>query len=144
MDHVAIMTKSWGLIPKIISGEKTIESRWYKTKHAPWDRIKKGDILYFKNSGEPVTAIAKVTVVNQNEISNDKEVLSLMRKYSIQDLGVNEIPTEIKDYILGKRYAIFIHFNSVKSIKPFDIDKTGFGAMSAWITVNNINKIKKF
>jgi len=29
-----------------------------------------------------------------------------------------------------------------KKIEPFDIDKTGFGAMSAWISVENINEIK--
>jgi hypothetical protein len=28
-------------------------------------------------------------------------------------------------------------------IKPFDIDKTGFGAMSAWITIDNIARIKR-
>lgn len=30
MEHVAIMKKSWGLTRKILSGEKTIESRWYR------------------------------------------------------------------------------------------------------------------
>jgi len=42
MDHVAIMKRSWGLIPKILSGEKTIESRWYKKRIPPWNRISKG------------------------------------------------------------------------------------------------------
>ena len=32
MEHVAIMKKSWGLIEKILSEEKTAESHWYKTK----------------------------------------------------------------------------------------------------------------
>lgn len=31
MEHVAIMRKSWGLTDKILSGQKKIESRWYKT-----------------------------------------------------------------------------------------------------------------
>ena len=57
MDHVAIMNKSWGLIPKILSGSKTIESRWYKTKRTPWDKIAKGDTVYFKNSGEQVVEV---------------------------------------------------------------------------------------
>ncbi|MEI7477466.1 MAG: hypothetical protein WCJ81_02865 [bacterium] len=39
MDHVAIMKKSRKLIPKIVSGEKTIESRWYQTKRAPWNTV---------------------------------------------------------------------------------------------------------
>jgi len=31
----------------------------------------------------------------------------------------------------------------VEKIKPFNIDKTGFGAMSAWISVDDINQLKK-
>ena len=55
MEHVAIMRKSWGLTKKILNGKKKIESRWYKVKYLPWDRIKTSDIVYFKDSGEPVT-----------------------------------------------------------------------------------------
>ena len=44
MDHVAIMKKSWGLIPKILDGRKKIESRWGIHKCSPWgkdiDKIK--------------------------------------------------------------------------------------------------------
>ena len=63
MEHVAIMKKSWGLIGKIISGEKKIESRWYKSRRSPWGKIKQGDEVYFKDSGEPVSIKAKVAKV---------------------------------------------------------------------------------
>ncbi|MBU1110601.1 hypothetical protein KKB83_03215 [Patescibacteria group bacterium] len=33
------MKKSWGLIPMIKSGKKKAESRWYKTRIAPWGRV---------------------------------------------------------------------------------------------------------
>ena len=65
MEHVAIMRKSWGLTQKILSGKKKIESRWYKVKYAPWDRIKFGEIVYFKDSGEPVTIKTEVEKVIQ-------------------------------------------------------------------------------
>jgi len=42
----------------------------------------------------------------------------------------------------NKKYCILIFLKNTKKIKPFEIDKKGFGAMSAWLTVNNINKIK--
>ena len=58
MDHVATMRKSWEFLPKILSGEKTIESRWLKNKSVPWGRVCIGDTIYFKNTGEPVTAKA--------------------------------------------------------------------------------------
>ncbi|MDD3170585.1 MAG: hypothetical protein WCX24_03540 [Candidatus Paceibacterota bacterium] len=59
------MKKFWGLTKKILSGEKKIESRWYKAKYSPWDRIKKGERIYFKDSGEPVRLVAEVEKVLQ-------------------------------------------------------------------------------
>jgi len=55
MDHIAIMKKSWGLTEKILSRRKIIESRWYSAMRKPWNKIKEGKTVYFKNSGEPVT-----------------------------------------------------------------------------------------
>ena len=143
MDHVAIMKKSWGLIPKILNKTKVAESRWYKSRIAPWNRIKKGHNLYFKNSGEAITVKAKVTKAIQYEVPNNSRALKIMKKHAEKDLGFKKIPPEVLNYIQNKNYAIFIYFDSVKEIKNFYIDKTGFGAMAAWITVDNINKIKK-
>jgi hypothetical protein len=36
-----------------------------------------------------------------------------------------------------------IFLSNPVAVVPFDIDKTGFGNMAAWITVEDINKIKK-
>ena len=70
MDHVAIMNPRWRLIPRILSGEKVIESRWYLTRRAPWDRVAAGDTVYFKDAGRPVTARAKVSRVVQLELED--------------------------------------------------------------------------
>jgi len=67
MEHLAIMKKSWGLTDKILSGRKKIESRWYSARRAPWDRIKKGEIVYFKDSGGPVRTRTEVDKVMQFE-----------------------------------------------------------------------------
>ncbi len=142
MDHVAIMKKSWGLIPKILNGTKVAESRWYKSRIIPWNRIKKGDNLYFKNSGESVIVKTRVNKVIQYQMSNNKQALEIMKKHAEKDLGIKEIPSEILNYIKDKKYAVIVFFDRVEEIKPFNIDKTGFGAMAAWISINNINKIK--
>jgi len=141
-DHVAIMKKSWGLIPKILDGTKTCESRWYKSRIVPWDRIHPGDTVYFKDSGEPVTAKATVSKVLQYKIKDNNHALEVMEKHAKKDLGLKRIPKGIKNYILDKNYAIFVFIDSVKKVKQFKIDKTGFGSMSAWITVGDINKVK--
>ena len=63
MHHLAILDKKRKLLQKIISGEKSIESRWYKLKKTPYGVIKAGDTIYFKDSGEPVAVKASVEKV---------------------------------------------------------------------------------
>jgi ASC-1-like (ASCH) protein len=140
MDHLAIMKKSWGLLPKILSGEKTIESRWYKNKIAPWDKIKKGEAIYFKDSGSPVTASAEVSKVLHISDINPSKVKKILVKYGSRD-GIADIK---KYYQLfkNKNYCLLIFLKNQKRIKPFNVNKKGFGMMSAWISVENINKIK--
>ncbi len=141
MQHIAIMRKSWGLTKKILSGEKKIESRWYMSKYAPWDRIKAGETVYFKDSGDPVTIKATVKKVIQIQDLNKKRVKEILTKYGKADgLGINEIPKFIERF-KDKKYCILIFLKNPKTIKPFHIDKSGFGMMAAWICVENINDI---
>lgn len=141
MDHVAIMKKQWGLVPKILSGVKTVESRWYKTKVAPWNKIKEGDTIYFKDSGSPVTVKAKVTGVQEYVIESNSQALGIMKEHVVADLGTGEIPDSVKNYITDKRYAVFVFFNNVENITAFDIDKSGFGMQCAWICMDKVTKI---
>lgn len=91
MDHVAIMKKSWNLIPKILKGSKKVESRWYKVRACPWNKVKKGDTLYFKNSGESVTVKSKVTRVNQYEVQDKGKAREILEKHK-KDLGIEKYP----------------------------------------------------
>ena len=137
------MKKQWGLVPKILKGEKTVESRWYKNKITPWNKVKIGDTIYFKASGEKVGLKAKVTGVEQYEIQNNEHAHKVIGKYSLQDLGTAEIAEIIDGYISNKNYAIFVHFDDVEKVEPFSIDKTGFGMQAAWLTVPFLEKIKR-
>ena len=139
MEHIAIMRKSWGLTQKILSGEKTLEERWYKTKRVPWDMAKPGDNIYFKDSGQAVSIKAKIIKVLQFENLTPEKSEEIVKKYANADLGGKEITPEIKEYVSNKNYCIIVFFDNVEKIKPFEIDKTGFGAMSAWICVDDIN-----
>ena len=42
----------------------------------------------------------------------------------------------------NKKYCMLIFLKNPIEITPFEIDKTGFGIMSAWITVEDISRIK--
>ena len=139
MDHVAIMKKSWNLTAKILSGEKKIESRWYLTRRKPWDYIKKGEVIYFKNSGESVNLKAIAKKVIQIESLNPSAVSRLINDYG-KEIGVGK---DFLKTVKDKKYCLLIFLSNPVAIKPFEIDKKGFGNMVAWISVENINKIKK-
>lgn len=143
MDHLAIMRKSWGLTQKILNGQKKIESRWYSVKYSPWDRIKENESVYFKDSGEPVKIKAEVEKVIQFADLTPYRVKEILEEYGDDDgLEKEKIP-EFFERFKNKKYCLLIFLKNPRKIEPFDISKTGFGAMSAWITIDDISKIKK-
>ncbi|MGI5826687.1 MAG: hypothetical protein ACOX50_04730 [Patescibacteria group bacterium] len=142
MHHIAIMKKSWGFLEKILERKKTIESRLYLSKHIPWNRVNNGDTIWIKNSGEPVVAKATVANVLQYENLTNEKIDEIMRIYGQKITGSDQIPTSNTKYFSNKKYAILVFLSSVQKTEPFNIDKTGFGAMSAWICVGNIDTIR--
>jgi len=141
MHHLAIMNKSWKLIPKIISGEKKIESRWYKSKVAPWNRIQAGDIVYFKDAGEAVTAKAEVEKVLQFENYDELKMQEIINQYYSQ-ICFRSPPEKVIDWAKEKKHCILIFLKNPSIIEPFKINKTGFGNACAWICVEDIEKIR--
>jgi hypothetical protein len=143
MEHVAIMKKSWGLTGKILSGEKTIESRWYRFRRAPWNLIRTGDVVYFKDSGEQVSAMARVARVVQFSDLEPRRVAEILKKYGDAD-GIEERDLgKFYGRFREKRYCILVFLRDAREVEPFWIDKRGFGVMSAWITVDDVDRIRK-
>lgn len=133
------MKKSWNMIPKILSGEKTIESRWYQAKRAPWNGIEKGDTVYFKNSGEPVTASATVSAVMQFTIEELRDAEKIIKKYG-KKICLPE--DNLNAWRPVPKYCILIFLEHPVAVEhPFQIDKAGFGAPAAWLSVPDIADI---
>ncbi|MDD3170584.1 MAG: hypothetical protein WC410_00030 [Candidatus Paceibacterota bacterium] len=69
-----------------------------------------------------------------------KEILN---KYGSADgIEKDEIP-EFFERFKNSKYCLLIFLKNPEGIKPFEINKAGFGMMSAWLTTNNVKKIKK-
>jgi ASC-1-like (ASCH) protein len=143
MYHIAIMKKSWKLTKKVLKGTKTIESRWYLHKYAPWGRITVGDTIFFKNSGEPVKLQATVGKILSFDNLTPNMVYKILLTYSKEDgIEEKEIPVFYERF-KDKKYCLLIFLKSVEKIEPFDINKKGFGKMAAWISTDNLKKIKR-
>jgi len=143
MQHIAIMKKEWRLMDNILNGKKILETRWYKNKYSPWDKIKKNDLIYFKNSGERVNVKAIITKVEQYEVQNKKQRKDIIKKVWEDDLGKDGDKKILEDYSKGKKFCIIVWFDNVEKIKPFYINKKGFGNMASWICVEDVKRIKK-
>lgn len=136
------MKKSWKLLEKIVSGEKTIESRWYKQRCEAWGKVKKGDIVYFKNSGEPVSLVASVARVMQFADMQPRDVRRILQRYGGPDgIGSDDMDSFFQ-WAKNKRYCVLVFLKKPKSIKPFRVNKTGFGSARAWLTVPDISAIR--
>jgi hypothetical protein len=126
MDHLAIMKKSWGLT----------------TKRDPWDNIKKGEKVYFKDSGEPVTIKATVSRVLQFAGLTPKKVKELLGEYGKDDGIKEDNISYFYNRFKSKKYCILVLLERPLAIEPFSINKKGFGSMAAWISIDNIKQIK--
>jgi len=142
MDHLAIMKKKWWLTQRILTGQKTIETRRYMNKSAPWDKIKAGDTVYFKDSWSLVTVKATVSQVEQFVDVDEPKRQEILKKYSYADIWTATILPEILDYVKWKKYCIIIHLEKPQTLESFDVDKRWYGNMAAWITLPDINKIR--
>lgn len=136
------MKKSWGLTEKILSGEKRIESRWYVNRSHPWGMIAKGDTVYFKNSGEPITIRAKVAGIKQFEGLTPRKVKTILKEYGEADGIEKKVISRFFTLFKAKKYCLLVFLKNPKSVAPFHIDKSGFGAMAAWLVVPSIAKIR--
>ncbi len=142
MEHIAIMEKSWGLLPRILTGEKTVESRWLKYRCPPFNAVRSYDHVYFKDSGGPVWLKARVIKVLQFEDLSPYKVEKLLKRWALEN-GIRkaEIP-KFFQVLRDKRYCVLIFLGDVETVKPFQVDKSGFGAQAAWISVEDVNQVR--
>lgn len=139
MDHIAILDKKGKFLDKIISGEKTIETRWYVNRISPRNKIKVWETIYFKDSGCPITAKATVQKIIQFEIKNT-DIDKILNQYGNQ-ICFSKPLEQIKKRIITKNYGILIFLSNPQKIKPFYINKIGFGISCAWISLKKIQNI---
>lgn len=142
MDHLAIMNPKRKLIPKILSWEKTIESRRYMMRVAPWDKIHPGDTVYFKDAGKEVVAKAEVKRVLQFDHYSDSQLENILKEYGgVWWIAFSSL-SEARERVKSKKYCILIFLKNPQSISSFAINKTWYGNACAWISLEHIDTIK--
>lgn len=126
MKHIAIFRQPF--FDMVLSGEKTIESRWSMNKIAPYNKVRAGDELLLKLTGRPVTATAKVKDVKFYELT--PEIADDIREKYGKQIGTDKF--ENWENFRGKRYCTLIWLEDVKITKPQIVQKSN-GA--GWIAL---------
>ncbi|MEA3430858.1 MAG: hypothetical protein U9R08_06290 [Nanoarchaeota archaeon] len=130
------MKKEWKLVDKIFNGLKTVESRWYKYKRDPWMKVSKGDVIYFKEGLVRAKAVVSdVMFFSDLDYVKVKEIIGKYHKQLGVDLDYYET---VKD----KKYCILVFLKNVEAVSEFNIDKTGYGNMCAWMCVEDVCSIR--
>src|SRR5437764_10549230 len=86
--HMAILTHK-SVVDKILSGEKTIESRFSRVKSVPFGQIIAGDLVYFKLSGGPVMGYARISRVEEFDNLTPRLIDDLAKRYR-EELALSE------------------------------------------------------
>ncbi len=133
MKHIAILRQPF--FNMVLSGEKTIESRWSMNKTAPYNRVNVGDVIYLKETGKAVTAKAVAARVEQFKLT-PTIVEEIRIKYG-REIGTDKF----QDWqgTLNKKYCTLIWLEQLERIEPMPVKKS-FGA--GWLVFNDW-KIKK-
>lgn len=128
--HIVILAKKCfgikSIYNMVISGQKTIESRWSMHKIAPYHKVNIGDVLLLKEMGSPITAKAIVSDVKFYELT--PEIVDELRiKYGKQ-IGTDK--KENWENIYYKKYGTLIWLKNVEEIATLQVPRSNG---SAWI-----------
>lgn len=92
MNHLAIYsTKAFGedYIAMMLSGKKTLDSKFSYRRTAPYRRLKVGDTIYLKESSGPVRGRIRVASVVDVDVQNPDQIMEyLAPRY--KDLGIKD------------------------------------------------------
>ncbi len=135
--HLVILKKQY--LDLILDGRKSVESRFTKTRCAPFGQISIGDKLFLKQSSGAVCAAAVVQAVEQFENLSPRKISQLKQKYNSLICGGDEYWQEKRDCGFG----ILVWLKDVKPIEPVRIDKKDWRAWVVLTEAQNYGLLKK-
>lgn len=117
--HVGIFTPD--LAEKILTGEKTVESRFSKSKIIPFAQVSAGDIVYIKPTGKDIIGQFEIEKVLFWDGLSKKDVLKIKEEFG-DKIGADELFWNQK---MDSKYAtlIFIRQSTRFITSPIKLQK---------------------
>lgn len=132
--HLAILTPPY--LEKILSGEKTIESRFSRSRSVPFEKVHGGDLILLKETAGPLCAVAVAASVRCFGPLGPGEAERLMEVYQTE----LQLEQDFKSAKQHSLYATLITLRDVLPIKPIQVKKVD---RRPWVvlTENNGNGV---
>lgn len=125
--HLAILNQPY--LDRIIVGQKTVESRFTKSRIPPFGRVNGGDVLFLKQSAGPIIGIAIVSKTEFLGPLSATDVLKVMNRYQKELTLENEFRQLKKD----SKYVSLMHIAKVSKTLPLYVTKND---RRSWIILN--------
>ena len=126
-EHIAILSHK-SVLDKILSGEKTVESRFSRVKSLPFGQVAVGDTVYFKLSGGPVLGKARIAAVQEYDNLTPALVESLAKRYQSQ----LAISVDFLARKLESKFASLLFLEDVQACPAWNYKQDG---RSGWIVL---------
>lgn len=122
--HMAIMIEPY--LSWVLSGKKTIESRFSQRRIAPYDKVKKRDIILLKKSGGNIMGVFEAGSVYYYDSLDPYSISALKNQYNEKICGSDEFWQSRQIC----KYAALIEINALFVLEPI---KVKYKNRSSWI-----------
>ena len=139
MEHLAYCDTKAKELENLLNGSKTAIIRGAAGRKLPHGRVEAGETIYLiENNGDGlIKAKGIVEKVFHSGKLTAEESSQLINTYSNK---LQLTPAQLKRWS-GKRYLCIVEINDIEKIEPFSYERSG--NMDDWITVEDINSIRK-
>ncbi len=125
--HLVILKKPY--LEAILDGQKTMESRFGRTRREPFGRVFAGDRLFLKLSSGPVCATAAVAAVKNFENLTPEKIKALKEQYNRYIFGSNTYWVSRVDC----KFGLLVWLKEIEPIEPVRINKKDW---RAWVVLS--------
>jgi len=124
--HLVILKKPY--LDLILAGQKTVESRFTRTKRPPFGKVASGDTLFLKESSGPVRAVATAAAVKNFAELTPEQITAIKQQYNRLIKGAEQYWQDKADC----RFGLLVWLEDVQPIEPLRISKKDW---RAWVVL---------
>lgn len=131
--HLAILTKEG--IQRILSGQKTVETRFSRHKIPPFNAVHTGDIVYIKEAGKDIIGQFTVKSVISFEALEEKDWQFIKSSYKEQlSLGSEDLDSKFFQTHQAANFGTIIFISKVEQLitSPITFKKSD---RRAWVVL---------